>query len=205
LLPDIDDKMAKKVEIVVNKKVVKIVKSIQDLMYIVGIKSRTTIKKYINHVKGFYAPSLDQVVNIRHPNVSNLLIHKIIHRKTKDIPELVIPNQLLSTLIPNILYVYNNDFTLVKTYKFISESVKDLNPNYNNLGISLRGREIAISRGKNKQNLIYNEKGLFYFAENPTTNRWKLNHKGKYSLILKDITNNKEISFKGIRPVQKYL
>jgi hypothetical protein len=171
LLPDIDDKRAKKVEIVVNKKVVKIVKSIQDLMYILGIKSRTTIKKYINHVKGFYAPSLDQVVNIRYPSVSNLLIHKIIHRKTKDIPELVIPNQLLSTLIPNILYVYNNDFTLVKTYKSISESVKDLNPNYKNLGISLRGREIAISRGKNKQNLIYNEKGLFYFAENPITNR----------------------------------
>jgi len=84
---------------------------------------------------------------------------------------LFIPNITLSSLIPNILYVYNIDFSLFNTYKSIKEAAKTLNPYNEKLGVSLRGREIAIGRAKNKIKLVYTEKGSFYFAENPSTDR----------------------------------
>jgi hypothetical protein len=35
----------------------------------------------------------------------------------------------------------------------------------------VRGREIAMSRAKINKKLVFNEKGSFYFAENPNSNR----------------------------------
>jgi hypothetical protein len=151
--------------------VVKIVNSIQELMDFLGIKSRTTIRKYINHVEGLYAPNLKEKINIRYINSNNFLKHKIIHRKTKNIPVLSIPDTSLLGLTPNLLYVYRLDFTLFSTFKSISEAAKRLNSNHKKLNINLRGKEVAISRAKNKQKEVSTEVGLFYFAENPNTNR----------------------------------
>lgn len=170
-LPVIRDKVSKVINIVIDKKVVKIVDSIQKLLPVLGIKSRNTIFKYMNHVKGLYSPTYGKLVNIRYPYVQTLLNHEIVHRKVKNVPELVLPNISLNSLDLNKLYVYDDNFLYINTFNSIKEAVLNLNPNHKNLGISVRGGEVAISRGKNKQILVSNEKGSFYFAENPNTNR----------------------------------
>ena len=156
---------------IIKNKVMKTVNSIQELVLVLGVKSRSTIFKYMNLVKGFYSPNLKEIVNIRYPYIYNLLTHEIIHRKIKQKSALMIPNVSLFDLTLNLLYVYNSDFSLFCIYKSIVEAARLLNPNYNELGISLRGREIAIGRGKNKEELVYNELGSLYFAENPNTDR----------------------------------
>lgn len=118
----------------------------------------------MNHVKGFFSPTYNQIVNIRYPHITNLLNHEIIHKKKDNYIELKIPNLPITFLTTNILYLFNSDLSLVNTYRSIKEAVISLNPNYKELGINLRGREIAISRAKNKQKLVFNENGSFYFA-----------------------------------------
>lgn len=207
-IPVLGNKTAKQVQIVMNNKVIRTIYSIRKLMGILGIKSMRTIAKYMNHTISIYSPNLKCFVNIKYPHIEkeSLLIHDIIHRKTKNIPDLIIPNISLHSLVPDILYVYNPDLHLIKTYNSIKEGAIDLNPNYKKLGISIRGREIAISRYKNKKYLINNELGSFYFAKNPNSNdRWIKNQQGRYPLILKDIINKTEFKFIGIIPVQKYL
>jgi hypothetical protein len=140
-------------------------------MNVLGIKSKTTIRKYLNHVKGIYAPNLKKIVNIRFPNNKNLLSHEIVHRKEIYFPELLIPNYPLISLIPGVVYVFNDSLSLVNTYKSIKKAAIDLNPNNIKLNISINGREIAISRAKNKQKLVYNEKGSYYFQQNSSINR----------------------------------
>jgi len=169
--PVLTNNMSKSVNILINGKVVRIVNSVQDLLPILGIKSRSTLFKYMNHVKGFFSPNYNQIVNIRYPHITNLLNHEIIHKKKENYIELKIPNLPVTSLTTNILYLLNSDLTLVNTYRSIKEAEIALNPNYKELGISLRGREIAISRAKNKQKLVFNENGSFYFAENPNSNR----------------------------------
>ena len=184
-MPVLGDKTAKQVQIIVNNKVIRTVHSIRKLMGILGIKSIGTIARYMNHIISFYSPNLKGFVNIKYPYVEeeNLLTHDIIHRKSKNIPELIIPNISSFSLIPDKLYVYNSDLSLIKTYNSIKEGAKDLNPNYKKLGISIRGRETAISRYKNKKFLIYNELGYFYFARNPnSSDRWIKNQEGRYPL-----------------------
>jgi hypothetical protein len=204
LLPVSNDKMAKSVEILTNNKLIRVVDSIEKAITVLGV-SRNTGFKYMNHVKGFYSPYLKEIVNIKHPHIETLLTHKIIYRKEEDISELSIPNVSLNALTLNLLYVYNSEFSLVGTYKSIVEAARNLNPNSIILGTNLRGKEIAISRAKNKSKLVDNEKGSFYFAENPSTNRWTIYQKGKYPLQLVDIINNEEKEFIGIRTVQSYL
>jgi hypothetical protein len=170
LLPVSNDKMAKSVEILINNKLIRVVDSIEKAITVLGV-SRNTGFKYMNHVKGFYSPYFKDIVNIKHPHIETLLIHKIIYRKEEDISQLSIPNVSLNALTLNLLYVYNSEFSLVGTYKSIVEAARSLNPNSNILGTNLRGKEIAISRAKNKSKLVDNEKGSFYFAENPSTNR----------------------------------
>ena len=207
-VPVLGNKMAKQVQIIMNDKIIRTVHSIGKLMDVLGIKSKRTIARYMNHIKNFYSPNLKSFVNIKYLYIEkeNLLKHNIIHRQTKDIPALIIPDISLFSLIPDKLYVYNTDFSLLKTYESIKEGVKDLNPNYKRLGISIRGREIAISRYKNKKILIHNELGSFYFAKNPNgSDRWIKNQEGRYPLILKDIINKTELKFRGILPVQRYL
>jgi hypothetical protein len=156
-----------------NNTVIKTVHSIRKLVDVLGIKSRRTIAHYINHIKSLYSPNLKGFVNIKYPFLEkeSLLTHNIIYRKINNIPQLIIPNVSLFSLIPNKLYVYSSDLSLIKMYESTTEAVKDLNPNYKKLGIKLRGREVAISRGKNRNILIKNELGYFYFAENPKSNR----------------------------------
>jgi hypothetical protein len=125
----------------------------------------------MNHVKGFFSPTYNEIVNIRYPYTVNLLNHEIIHRKIDNDIELKIPNTPLISLNMNLLYVFNSDLSLVNTYKSIKEAVISLNPSPARDGISIRGREIAISRAKNKQKLVFNQIGSFYFAENPNSNR----------------------------------
>jgi hypothetical protein len=125
----------------------------------------------MNHVKGFFSPTYNEIVNIRYPYTVNLLNHEIIHRKIDNDIELKIPNTPLISLNMNLLYVFNSDLSLVNTYKSIKEAVISLNPSPAQDGISIRGREIAISRAKNKQKLVFNQIGSFYFAENPNSNR----------------------------------
>lgn len=201
----VKDKMSKSVNIIIEGKVVRTVDSIQKLLLVLGIRSRRTIMNYMNHIRGFYSPTYNEFVNIRYPHVKNLLNHEIIFRRNKELLELVIPNTPLSSLDINSLYVYNENLSLVYRYKSIREAVRFLNPNYNKLGINLRGREIAISRAKNKIKLVFNEIGSFYFAENPNSDKWKGYQLGKYSLILKDITTNIDKSFNSMILVQKYL
>lgn len=136
------DKRAKEVQIIINNKIIRTVHSLRKLMDVLGIKSKRTIAKYINHVKSIYSPYLKDFVNIKYPYVSkeNLLTHNIIHRQVKNIPDLIIPNMSLFSLTPNVLYVYNSDLSLVKTYNSIIEAVEDLNLNHERLGISFSGR-----------------------------------------------------------------
>ena len=202
--PILTNNMPKSVNILINGKVVRIVNSIQNLLPVLGIKSRSTIFKYMNHVKGVFSPTYNQIVNIRYPHVINLLNHEIIHKKKDNYIELKIPNLPITSLTTNLVYLFNSDLSLVNTYRSIKEAVISLNPNYKELGINLRGREITISRAKNKQKLVFNEKGSFYFAENPNSNRWSSYTVGKYPFLLKDIVKNTEISFKSIGEAQKY-
>lgn len=53
--------------------------------------------------------------------------------------------------------------------------------------------------------LVFNEIGSFYFGENPNSDKWKGYQKGKYPLILRDITINLDKSFDSMKLVQKYL
>lgn len=149
-LPMLKNKMSKCVDIIINEKVVRTVNSIQDLLAVLGVKCRNTLSKYMNHVKGFYSPTYHQIVNIRYPHINNHLKHEIIHRRTKVFPELNIPNTSLRSLTVNLLYVYNTDLSLFNIYNSIKEAAQLLNPNYKTLDINIRGREIAISRAKNK-------------------------------------------------------
>lgn len=204
-LPAIKDKMSKSVSIIIEGKEVKVVNSIEKLLPILGIKSRNIVMRYMNHTKGFYSTTYKEFVNIRYPHIKNLLNHEIIFRKNKKLPELIIPNISLSSLQLNILHVYNENLSLVHTYKSIREAVRYLNSNYKKLGISLIGRKIAISRAKNKMVLVFNEIGSFYFGENPNSDKWKGYQKGKYPLILRDITINLDKSFDSMKLVQKYL
>jgi len=143
--------MSKSVNIIINEKVVRTVNSIQDLLAVLGIKSRSSLSRYMNHVKGFYSPTYDEIVNIRYPHIKNLLKHEIIHRRKEVFPELNIPNIPLKSLTVNLLYVYNIDLSLFNIYNSIKEAAQLLNPNYKTIGINIRGREIAISRAKNKK------------------------------------------------------
>lgn len=205
--PLLENKRGKQVQIIINSKVIMTVYSIRMLMEVLGIKSRETIVRYINHVRTFYSPKLKNYVNIKYPYVSieNLLTHNIIHRKNINVPELIIPNISLFSLTLNKLYVYNSDLSLIKTYESIKKAVRNLNPNHEKLGISLIGREIAIARYKNKKFLVKNEIGSFYFAENPNSNRWATYNQKQYPLILKDIINGTELKFTGINAARKYL
>lgn len=203
-LPGLTKNTAKSVDILINNKIIRTVNSIQDLLPVLGIKSRNTIFKYMNHVKGFFSPTYNEIVNIRYPYTVNLLNHEIIHRKIDNDIELKIPNTPLISLNMNLLYVFNSDLSLVNTYKSIKEAVISLNPSPARDGISIRGREIAISRAKNKQKLVFNQIGSFYFAENPNSNRWNNYIIGKYPFVLKDVVNNSEISFRSIGEAQKY-
>lgn len=207
-VPIIGIKTAKQVQIIMNKRIIRTVHSIRKLIDVLGIKSKRTIAKYMNHIRSFYSPNLKGFVNIKHPYIEkeSFLTHDIIHRKMKNIPELIIPNVSLFSLTPDLLYVYNSDMFLIKTYNSIKEGVKDLNPNYKKLGISIRGREITIYRYKNKKFLVYNELGSFYFVKNPNSNdRWIKNQQGRYPLILKDIIDKTKLKFIGIMAVQRYL
>jgi hypothetical protein len=207
-VPIMGSKVSKQIQIIMNGKIIRTVHSIRKLMDILGIKSRRTIAKYINHIKSIYSPNYKDYVNIKYPHVSkeNLLTHDIIYRKVKNIPELIIPNLSLFSLIPNKLDVYNSDLSLVKIYESITEAIKSLNPSYKKLEINIKGRRTAISRYKNKSILVDNELGSFYFAQNPNSgNKWIMNQQGRYPLILKDIINKTELEFIGILPVQRYL
>src|SRR5579864_1338978 len=114
--------MSKSVDIIIDGKVERTVNSIQKLLPVLGIKSRNTIMRYMNHVKGFYSPTYKKYVNIRFLNVKVILNHKIIFRKNIVLPELIIPHTLLSSLQPNILYVYDENLSLVHKYKSIREA-----------------------------------------------------------------------------------
>jgi hypothetical protein len=194
---------SKQVDILINGKIIKTVSSIRGLINVLGIKSKTTIKKYMNHKEGVYSPNYNEKVNIKFPHVNELLNHTIIHRndKEKKLPPLLVPNIKIDELEPNLLYVYTKDYKLYKTYNSIVQAARDSN----NSPDKRRGRQIAITRAKNKNKLVSHEKGDFYFAENPSTNRWAEYQKGKYPLILKDIQEETEIEFRGIRTVQTYL
>ena len=119
-------------------KVERTVNSIQKLLPILGIKSRTTVMRYMNHIKNFYSPVYKKYVNIRYPNTKSLLNHKINFETNRVIPELNIPNTSLSSLELNTLYVYDKNFSLVYKYKSIRKAVRYLNPNYKEKGINLR-------------------------------------------------------------------
>lgn len=152
-IPISGNKTVKEVQIIMNNKIIRTVHSIWKLMDVLGIKSMRTIAKYMNHKINFYSPTYKGFVIIKFPYIEkeNLLTHDIIHRKTKNKPELIIPNISLLSLIPDILYVYNSDLFLIKTYNSIKEGAKNVNPYYKKLGISIRSRETAISRYKNKK------------------------------------------------------
>jgi len=202
-LPLIKDKRSKLVDIIINEKVVKTVNSINELLPVLGIQSRNTVKRYMNHVRGFYSPTYKEFVNIKYPHISNLSTHEIVFRTYKEKPELVIPNIPLFSLELNKLFVYTENLFLIYTFDSIKKAVRYLNPNHKELGINLRGKEIAISRAKNKQMLVVNEIGSFYFAENPNSNRWEGYQKSKYPLILKDVTTNINIPFDSIKRIQE--
>jgi hypothetical protein len=153
-LPAIKDKMSKSISIIMKGKEVKTVNSIQKLLPILGIKSRNTVMRYMNYIRGFYSPTYREFINIKYPQINNLLSHEIVFRINKERPELIIPNISLLSLQLNILYVYNENLSLVYTYKSIREAVRYLNPSYNKLSINLISKEIAISRAKNKMKLV---------------------------------------------------
>jgi len=98
----------------------------------------------------------------------NILISKIIKIELIKKGIATVGSMIKSIPKNRIFYVYNFEFSLVGTYKSIVEAARSLNPNSNiELGTNLRGREMAIARAKNKSKLVDNEKGSFYFAENP--------------------------------------
>jgi hypothetical protein len=157
------------VDILINGKTVKTVNSVSELCNVLGVKSRRTINKYMNHVDSLYSPNYNQKVNIKFPHINKLLTNPIIHRKDneKNLPDISILSININELKPNLLYVYTKEYILYKTYNSIVEAARNLNTT----STKFRGREITIARAKNKNKLVYNEKGYFYFAENPTTNR----------------------------------
>lgn len=194
---------SKSVDILIKGKIIKTVNNISELCNVLGIKSRTTVRKYMNHVDSVYSPNYNEKVNIKFPHVTMLLNKPIIHRNDneKKLPDLNIVGVNIHELEPNLLYVYTKDYILYKTYNSIVQAARDLN----SLPSKIRGRELAITRAKNKNKLVSNEVGDFYFIENPSTNRWVKYQAGKYPLVLRDIVENTEVKFKGIRTTQTYL
>jgi hypothetical protein len=63
-IPVSKNKTAKPVNIIIKDKVIKTINYIQELILILGVKSRSTLFKYIKYVKGFYSPNLKEIVNI---------------------------------------------------------------------------------------------------------------------------------------------
>lgn len=147
--------------------------------------------KYVNHTGDFYSFTYNKFVNIRYPHVKNLLNHEIVFKNNKEFSKLIIPSTPLSSFELNTLYVYSENLSLVY--------------NYVRLGISLRDREIAISRVKNKLKLISNDIGSFYFAENPNSYKWKGYQEGKYPLIKKYIVTDENKFFNSKKIIQNYL
>jgi hypothetical protein len=160
---------SKSVDILIKGKIIKTVNNISELCNVLGIKSRTTVRKYMNHVDSVYSPNYNEKVNIKFPHVTMLLNKPIIHRNDneKKLPDLNIVGVNIHELEPNLLYVYTKDYILYKTYNSIVQAARDLN----SLPSKIRGRELAITRAKNKNKLVSNEVGDFYFIENPSTNR----------------------------------
>jgi hypothetical protein len=77
------DKRAKEVQIIMNNKIIRTVHSLRKLMDVLGIKSKRTITRYINHIKSVYSPNLKGFVNIKYPYVEkeNLFTHSIIRKE----------------------------------------------------------------------------------------------------------------------------
>jgi hypothetical protein len=116
--------------------------------------------------------------------------------------KLIIPNTPLTSLVPNLLYVYDTNTELFSTYSIV-KAAKALNPDAKESGINVRGKEVA--RAKNKTILVKTQLGAFYFAENPETSRWKIYQRGRFPLILVDELNKTKTHFPGIKPVINYL
>jgi hypothetical protein len=106
--------MSKSVDIIIEGKWVRTVNSIQKLLPILGIKSRNTIMKYMNHTRDFYSSTYKKFVYIKYPYVTNLLNHKIVFRNDKMKSELIIPNTSLFSLELNKLFVYNSMVLYIK-------------------------------------------------------------------------------------------
>jgi len=83
----------------------------------------------MNQTRDYYSPIYNKFVNVRYPHIKNLLNDEIVFKNNKELSELIILSTPLSSLELNTLYVYNENLSLVYTYKSIREAVRFLKPN----------------------------------------------------------------------------
>jgi hypothetical protein len=174
------------------------------LMPKLGIGSRRTIDRYMNHIKPINSPLIGPV-NLQEVNYTlPLLTHELIHRADFELllPDLMIPGlDSPYDLAMGPVYVYTEDKLLYGTYDSIALAAKALNPSQ----IKPRGREIKISRLMGLDSLVTNELGCFYFNEHPDVDRFSLSQAGNYPCLLYDLELGTCTSFVGLKPLVRYL
>jgi hypothetical protein len=200
---------AKRVEILIDGNVVRVVGSIEMCATILGL-SRNTVMRYMNHVKSVYSKHLNANVNVRFPQ-SATKTDPIIHRKNHEIniPSLVIPDKSLYDLELNLLYVFDSNFNQIgMPFLSIAKAVDYLNPSLRDKK-DRRGREVNSARLTNKAILITHELGQFYFAQHPNTDRKNTLTQGVYPIYIIDIKATDKQSQKvlqpGIKPAIRYI
>lgn len=177
----------------------------QQLLSLLGVQSRRTVDRYMDHETPIKSPLLGPVNLLTKGNEKPLLNHPIVHRVGRDLllPDLVIPGlESELELEEGPVYVYTKEKELYAKFDSIAKAAIGLNPTQPD---KRRGREIKIGRLMGLEGLVNHELGQFYFIENPNTNRFLLSQKGRYPCYLHDILNGTSLRFDGLKPVVRHL
>lgn len=200
-------KTAIPINVISGNKVIATSSSKEQLLRLLGILSRRTIARYMNHVVPLNTPPalLGGPVNLREVHFRGPLhTNPIIHRADNELllPDLVIPDiNSPYDLLKGPVYVYDITKKLFGIFPSIVVAARALNPNSSNT----RGREIKISRLMGLEGLVVNELGSFYFNEHPEVDRYNDSSKGRLPCILYDLELNTSTAYDGLKPLVRDL
>ena len=196
---------AKLVHIIADGVIIQTANSIAELVRILGVKSRRTIGKYINHIVPIYSPLLGTVNIVVDGYDQPLITDPIIHRKGSEesLPMLSMQGFDPTSLPLGPVFALDSDFNYYngEGLSSVAQAAKLLNPSSPNT----RGMAQKISRHMNLNRSVLTELGYFYFIENPDNNRFLGVQQGIYACDLYDLELGTCVHFDGLKPIVRYL
>lgn len=199
-IPLVQGKTAKSIDIFRDGELVLVAVSQSQCAQVLGMGYKT-VTHYLNNIMPVQSPLLG-LVNLQSSGyIGPLSTEPIDHRQYPVYAPLVIAGFEPNTLDPGTLYAFTEDFELYGTFPSMSNAAAQLHPSH----LVPRTMRNIIQRSTNMDNPVLTHSGLLYFAENPNTDRFTENHKGRYPCYLHDLLLDTKTYFSSLRAVEAHL